>query len=76
VCSSDLAAIEGLKGCEGKKATAFCTHGGRPGQTPEIFQKWIEARGMHCVGNATVHQNDIENEKKNKELISVLIKDL
>jgi hypothetical protein len=68
------AAIDSLKGCEGKKATAFCTHGGRPGQTAEVFQKWIEARGMKCVGNANIHQNDIENEKKTKELVSVLIK--
>lgn len=70
------AAIDALKGCEGKKATAFCTHGGRPGQTSEIFQKWIEARGMRCVGNACIHQNDIENEKKNRELAAILIKDL
>jgi flavodoxin len=69
------AAIDAVKGCEGKKATAFCTHGGKLGQTPEILQKWIEARGMKCVGNANIHQKDIENEKKTKELISVLIKD-
>ncbi|HII99522.1 MAG TPA: flavodoxin family protein [Methanoregula sp.] len=69
------AAIDAVKGCEGKRATAFCTHGGRPGQTAEVFQKWIEARGMKCVGNASIHQDDIENEKKTKDLISVLIKD-
>ncbi|MCK9632215.1 MAG: NAD(P)H-dependent oxidoreductase [Methanoregula sp.] len=70
------AAIDALNGCEGKKATAFCTHGGKPGQTAELFQKWIEARGMKCVGNANIHQNDIENEKKTKELVSVVVKDL
>jgi flavodoxin len=70
------AAIDALVGCEGKRATAFCTHGGKPGQTAEIFQKWIEARGMKCVGNAGIHQNDIENEKKTKDLVSVVIKDL
>jgi len=70
------AAIDGLKGCEGKKATAFCTHGGKPGQTAAVFQKWIEARGMRCVGNGSIHQKDIENEKMTKELVSVLIKDL
>ncbi|MCK9581751.1 MAG: NAD(P)H-dependent oxidoreductase [Methanoregula sp.] len=69
------AAINAVKGCEGMKATAFCTHGGRPGQTAEAFQKWIEDRGMKCVGNANIHQNDIENKKKTKELISVLIKE-
>jgi flavodoxin len=70
------AAIDALKGCEGKKATAFCTHGGKPGQTAEIFQKWIAARGMKCVGNTGIHQDDIEKEKKNKELVSLLVKDL
>lgn len=70
------AAITALKGCEGKRATAFCTHGGKPGQTAEVFQKWIEARGMKCVGNTNINQKDIENEKKTRELIQVLIKDL
>lgn len=69
------AAIDAVKGCVGMKATAFCTHGGRPGQAPEIFQKWIESRGMKYVGNASIHQNEVENENKTKELISVLIKD-
>jgi len=67
-------AIDAVKGCEGMKATAFFTHGGRPGQTAEVLQRWIEARGMKCVGNANIHQNDVENEKKTKELISILIK--
>lgn len=69
-------AINALKGCEGKRATAFCTHGGKPGQTAETFQKWIEARGMKCVGNADIHQKEIENEKKTKDLIATVIKDL
>ena len=59
-----------------KKATAFCTHGGKPGQTAEVFQKWIEARGMKCVGNGNIHQNDIENEKKTRDLVSLLVKNL
>lgn len=69
------AAIDALKGCEGKKATAFCTHGGKPGQTAELFQKWIEARGMRCVGNGNIPQKEIENEKTTKDLISLMIKD-
>ena len=68
------AAIDALKGCEGKRATAFCTHGGKPGQTAELFQKWIEARGMKCVGNANINQKDIEDEKKTRDLVSALIK--
>jgi flavorubredoxin len=64
-------AIDSLKGCEGKKAVAFSTHGGKPGETGEIFRKWIELRGMKLVGVTTIHQKDIENEKKTKEIVSL-----
>jgi hypothetical protein len=30
---------------------------------------------MRCVGNANIHQKDVENEKKTRELVSLLIKD-
>jgi multimeric flavodoxin WrbA len=66
------AAIDGLKGCMGKPAVAFSTHGGRPGQTDETFKKWIEARGMVPVAITDIHQNDIENEKKTKELVALV----
>lgn len=69
------APVDTLKGCEGKRATVFCTRGGLPGQTPGRFQKRIEARGMLCVGNATVHQEETENGKKNQDLIALLIKE-
>ena len=69
------AAIDALIGCEGKRATAFCTHGGKPGETAAVFQRWIEARGMKCVGNAAMHVHDIENEKKTMDLISIVVKD-
>jgi flavodoxin len=65
-------AIDSLKGCEGKKAVVFSTHGGRPGQTDETFRKWIESRGMKLVAVTSIHQNDIENEKKTKELVSLI----
>jgi flavodoxin len=66
------AAIDGLKGCMGKPAVAFSTHGGRPGQTDETFKKWIEGRGMVLVAVTNIHQNDIENEKKTKELVALV----
>jgi multimeric flavodoxin WrbA len=66
------AAIDGLKGCMGKPAVAFSTHGGRPGQTDETFKKWIEARGMIPVAVTNIHQNAIENEKEIKELIALV----
>lgn len=66
------AAIDGLKGCMGKPAVAFSTHGGRPGKTDEIFKKWIEDRGMVPVAISNIHQNDIENQKKTKELVALV----
>jgi flavodoxin len=66
------AAIDSLKGCMGKPALAFSTHGGRPGQTDKIFKKWIEARGMVVVAITNIHQNAIENEKIKEELIAIV----
>ena len=66
------AAIDGLKGCMGKPAVAFSTHGGRPGKTDAIFKKWIEDRGMVPVAISNIHQNDIENQKKTKELVALV----
>jgi flavodoxin len=39
-------AIDSVKGCDGKKAVAFSTYGGSPGQTDKIFRRWINSRGM------------------------------
>jgi multimeric flavodoxin WrbA len=66
------AVIDGLKGCMGKPAVAFSTHGGRPGKTDEIFKKWIEGRGMVPVAITNIHQNDIENQKRTKELVALV----
>jgi flavodoxin len=66
------AAINGLKGCMGKPAVAFSTHGGRPGKTDEIFKKWIEERGMVPVAITNIHQNDRENQKKIKEFVALV----
>jgi flavorubredoxin len=65
-------AIDALKGCEGKKAVAFSTHGGRPGQTDETLRKWIESRGMKPVAVTDINQKDVENEKKTEEIVSLI----
>jgi hypothetical protein len=46
--------------------------GGRPGQTDELFKKWIEARGMVLDAVTNINQKDIENVKTNKELIALV----
>jgi hypothetical protein len=56
----------------GKPAVAFSTHGGRPGQTDETFKKLIEERRMVPGAITNIHQNDIENEKKTKELVALV----
>jgi flavodoxin len=66
------AAIESLRGCEGKPVIGFFTHGGRPGSSEETFSAWCEKRGMLVKGTLTVHMNDVENEKKAKELFTMV----
>ena len=66
------AAIAALKGCEGKRAVAFFTHGGRPGESEEVAKKWVEARGMHFSGALAIQQKNIEDEKKNEELVRLI----
>ena len=65
-------AIVNLKGCMGKPAVAFSTHGGRPGQTDETFKKWIESRGMVLAAVTNINQKDIEDEKMNKDLAALV----
>ena len=65
-------AIVNLKGSMGKPAVAFSTHGGRPGQTDETFKKWIESRGMVLAAVTNINQKDIENVKKNEELVALV----
>lgn len=65
-------AIDSLKGCEGKKAVAFSTYGGKPGQTDEIFRKWIESHSMKLVAVISIHQKDIENEKNTRDIVSLI----
>ena len=66
------AAIKGLKGCEGKRAIAFSTHGGRPGQTGETLIRWINNRGMRILGVTDIHMKNIEDEKETKALIAMI----
>jgi multimeric flavodoxin WrbA len=66
------AAIAALKGCEGKQAVAFVTHGGRPGESEACMRKWIEARGMHFAGALAIQQKDIEDAQKNGELVKLV----
>lgn len=67
------AAILALKGCTGKKAVVFCTHGGSPGDTQALLKKWLELREMKFCGGLSIHQKDIENDKINGEIRSLVM---
>ena len=65
-------AIKELTGCEGKRAIAYWTHGGRPGHTEETLIQWINNKGMRILGTAGIHMKDIEDEKKTKSLCALI----
>jgi flavodoxin len=62
--------IDALANCENKRAAAFVTCGGRPGQSEEVFRKWIESRGMRFMGFKSINQKDIEDDAKNAEIVA------
>ena len=62
--------IDTITGCENKWAVAFVTCGGRPGQSEEVFRKWIEGRGMRFVGFKSINQKDIEDDAENAEMVA------
>jgi hypothetical protein len=66
------AAIDGLKGCMSNHAVAFSTHSGKPGKTDKIYKNCIKERGMVPVAITNIHQNDIENQKRTKELVALV----
>ena len=62
--------IDTLTDCEKKRAVAFVTCGGRPGQSKEVFKKWIEGRGMRFMGFESINQQDIEDDAKNAGVVA------
>jgi flavodoxin len=66
------AAIDTMKGCEGKPAIGFFCHGGMPRSSEETFKAWCEERKMLVRGTQTIHMKEIENEKKAKELLTMV----
>ena len=66
------AALLALKGCEGKPVIGFFCHGGMPGSSEETFTTWCEGRTMQVRGTITIHRKEIENEKKTKEILTMV----
>jgi len=66
------AAIQALKGCEGKPVIGYFCHGRMPWSAEETFTRWCEGRTMQVRGTITVHRKEIENEKKTKEILTMV----
>jgi hypothetical protein len=43
-----------------------------PGTSEETFTRWCEQRWFKVAGTMTIAAKDIENEKKTKELVSII----
>jgi len=63
------AAVEALKGSEGKKVILFATCKSRPGQTTSFLQKACVAKGMNVIGEFAFTTPDLSDGKKLNELI-------
>jgi NAD(P)H-dependent FMN reductase len=63
------AAIQALKGCEGKKAVLFVTCGGSPGESLALMQKALEARGITVRASASFSRKELHDEGKLNGLV-------
>lgn len=66
------AAINALTGYHGQPVIGFFTHGGMPGTSEETFTRWCEQRWLTVAGTMAIPAKDIENEKKTKELVTMI----
>jgi len=62
--------IGALDNCQKKRAVAFVTCGGRPGESDAVFRKWIEAKGMNFAGFVSINQKDIEDDEATATLVT------
>lgn len=63
------AAIDAIRGCEGKRAIIFSTCGSQPGQTVGIIKKRLETKGIKVIGVHVFTQKDLKDGRKLNELI-------
>lgn len=59
-----IAAVEGLKGCSGKKAVIFATCGSAAGDTLPVLARALEAKGMTVTGQVVFTRNDLRDDDK------------
>lgn len=68
------AAIDALKGCEGKKAVVYATCGGMAGETVSVLSKALMAKGVQVQGGVVLTKKDLKDEAKVQELVALIRK--
>ncbi len=63
------AAIQALKGCEGKKTVLFVTCGGEPGESLSIMKNALEGKGLTITASASFTRKELRNQDKISDLI-------
>jgi hypothetical protein len=67
------AAIEALKGCEGKPGIVFATSGGMPGETVELMRTSLATRGVRVQAAFHFNRKEIQEGKKIEQLVAAVI---
>lgn len=63
------AAIQGLKGCEGKKSVLFVTCGGSPGECLSLVKKALEGRGVSITASVSFTRKELRDAGRVNNLI-------
>jgi menaquinone-dependent protoporphyrinogen IX oxidase len=67
------AAIEALKGCEGKPGIVFVTSAGMPGETLDSMKEALTGRGVQVEAAFHFSRKEIADQKKIGELVAAII---
>jgi flavodoxin len=66
------AAVEALRGGEGKEAVIFATCGAQEGETLSLLGSALEQKGMQVRGGVVFALRELQSEEKRKELLDLL----
>lgn len=68
------AAIDAMKGCEGKKGVIFVTCGGSAGESTAFMKKALEDKKVQIAGTTVFTKRELHDERKVKSLIDLVMK--
>ena len=63
------AAIQALKGCEGKKSVLFVTCGGSPGESLSLMKRALEGRGVTIGASVSFNRKELGDDGRVNDLI-------